>query len=59
MAAVAMLWLPWTIRMFVGYFAHAGWRGVFKYLMSEAALRYAVFFGVWAVLELVVLKTSS
>ncbi len=43
MAMLVLLWFPWTVRMFVGYWQNRGWWGIKKYLVSEAGAVYAVF----------------
>jgi hypothetical protein len=45
MIIVVLAWMPWTVRMFWGYFTHRGFGGVWKYIASEAGLQYAVFVG--------------
>jgi hypothetical protein len=43
MTILVLLWFPWTVRMFVGYWQNRGWWGIKKYLVSEAGAVYAVF----------------
>lgn len=42
-ATVGVLWLPWTARVFLGYWRHVGWCGIKKYFLKEAWLLYTVF----------------
>jgi hypothetical protein len=51
MLIVVLAWMPWTVRMFWGYFSHRGFGGVWKYIASEAGLQYAVFFGLAFLLD--------
>ncbi len=42
-AAMGILWFPWTLRVFFGYWRHGAWRGIKKYFLREALLVYSVF----------------
>jgi len=53
MAILVVLWFPWTLRVFVGYWRHVGSRGIKKYFLREAWLLYSIFGALSYVLALV------